>query len=466
MILIVTQNDMKINSFLIVQAMISSKMGTSFFDTVPEMNEFDFDLGTMDTFEDFDINMTCADMMGDTAADPFGDFSLEKSFDLIELNKVFQRQDSGYSGNGHSNSEALLEDFDCEETLKQDIMWSAHSVNNQIRSVSTSRLQSTATSTPTKLSLTPPSSYISQMFHDSPLSSSSDDDTDTSGDQSPGPRGHCMVTASDHCYTTLNTSSELLTPPESSEDEDYNSFSLPSSPSIGCNNVSKSRKTSRLSTIENDRLNKKSLLKSSLSVHHKNTTTADKPKFIFSVRMKKGSRSLPPALHRRSKVSRRDKKSSRLTTISSYKTLKENERGVLFSPTNRQTIKVPCVNEKILKQQNGEKLSNRDARNVHNQMERQRRSDLNQAYATLKDFVPAIANSDRASKQMVLDKAIEHCQTLKSREEVAAEQRRKLGQRNEALRRKLELLQSELRINTNPQSTQELDDAHWEIQGW
>ena len=115
--------------------------------------------------------------------------------------------------------------------------------------------------------------------------------------------------------------------------------------------------------------------------------------------------------------------------------------------------------------QSGEKLSNRDARNVHNQMERQRRSDLNQAYATLKDFVPAIANSDRASKQMVLDKAIEHCQALKSREEVVAEQRRKLRMRNEALRRKLELLQSELNTNTQ-QSTHELDDAHWEIQGW
>ena len=436
--------------------MISSKMGTSFFDTVPEMNEFDFDLGTMDTFEDFDINMTCADMMADTGADPFGDFSLEKSFDLIELNKVFLHQDSGYTSNGNC-SEALLEDFDCEETLKQDIMWSAHSVNNasHIRS-SGSRIKSTCT--PTKMSLTPPSSYISQMFqsHDSPLSSSSsDDDTDTSCAPSPqAPPGHCLVTT-DHCYTSLNTGHELLTPPESSEDEDSNN---PSSPLSASNTtISKSRKTSRLSTIENDRLNKKSLLKSSVSVHHKNTlTSADKPKFIFSVRMKKGSRSLPPLLHRRSKVSRRDKKTSRLTTISSYKTLKENETNVLFSPANRQTIKVPCANEKILK--SGEKLSNREARNVHNQMERQRRSDLNQAYATLKDFVPAIANSDRASKQMVLDKAIEHCQALRSREEAAREQRRQLSLRNEALRRKLELLQT--------QSTQELDHAHWEIQGW
>ena len=78
-------------------------------------------------------------------------------------------------------------------------------------------------------------------------------------------------------------------------------------------------------------------------------------------------------------------------------------------------------------------------------MERQRRSDLNQAYATLKDFVPAIANSDRASKQMVLDKAIEHCKALKSREVAARDQRRLLTSRNETLRKKLALLQYQLK---------------------
>ena len=439
-------------------------MGTSFFDTVPEMNEFDFDLGTMDTFDDFDINMTCADMMADTKTDPFGDFSLEKSFDLIELNKVFAHQaDSGYFGstNGHSSlirggdSEALLEDFDCEETLKQDIMWSAHSINNTIRTQGPSGSRFKSTSTPTKMSLTPPSSYISQMFaHDASPLSSSDDDNDTRDHQSrpPGPPHGHSVTSSDHCYT-LNT----LTPPESSEDEDSNTSGTSSSPASPLD-VSKSRKTSRLSTIENDRLNKKSLLKPSVSVQHRSSLTAsgDKPKFIFSVRMKKGS-SLP-GLHKRSKVSRRDKKSSRMTTISSYKTLKENERGSMFSPANRQTIKVPCSNEKILK--SGEKLSNREARNVHNQMERQRRSDLNQAYATLKDFVPAIANSDRASKQMVLDKAIEHCEALKRREAEVRDQRRQLSARNEALRKRLETLQRQ------SSTQQELDNAHWEIQGW
>ena len=78
-------------------------------------------------------------------------------------------------------------------------------------------------------------------------------------------------------------------------------------------------------------------------------------------------------------------------------------------------------------------------------MERQRRSDLNQAYAILKNFVPSIANSDRASKQMVLDKAIEHCKALKRREVAARDQRRLLTSRNETLRKKLALLQYQLK---------------------
>ena len=114
--------------------MISTKMGTSFFDTVPEMSEFDFDLGTMDTFEDLDINMTGLDMMGDSGQDPFGDFNLEQSFNLIELNKVFanvhtQRVEPSCSS---SESEAVLEleEFEEQETLKQDIMWSsAHNIH-------------------------------------------------------------------------------------------------------------------------------------------------------------------------------------------------------------------------------------------------------------------------------------------------------------------------------------------------
>ena len=67
--------------------MICCKMDSSFDTSVPEMSELDFDLGTMDTFEDLDINMTAMDMIS-SDRDPFGDFSLEQSFNLIELNKL------------------------------------------------------------------------------------------------------------------------------------------------------------------------------------------------------------------------------------------------------------------------------------------------------------------------------------------------------------------------------------------
>ena len=150
------------------------------------MSEFDFNLGTMNTFKDFDINMAGMDMMTDNGAGPFGDISLEKSFDLIELNKSFQQssQNSGYSDD---SSEALLEDFDGEETLKQDIMWSNQSTQSQQIRSSSSRCKSPPSAV-SKMSLTPSSSYISQMFQDSPLSSSSSEDERNAGCEPPPPR--------------------------------------------------------------------------------------------------------------------------------------------------------------------------------------------------------------------------------------------------------------------------------------
>ena len=106
-----------------------------------------------------------------------------------------------------------------------------------------------------------------------------------------------------------------------------------------------------------------------------------------------------------------------------------------------------------------EKLSNREARDVHNEMERQRRSDLNREYAKLKDFVPSIAASDRTSKQIILDKAIEHCTMLRSKEEAVRLQKRNLQQRNEELRKKIQQLESQMVAN-------QVENAEWEIQGW
>ena len=412
-------------------------MGTSFYDTiVPEMNELDFDLGSLDTFEDLDINMATMDMMSDTTftTDPFGDFSLEQSFDLIELNKL----------NTSDSSEAILEDYlDDKETLKQDIMWSSSNKTAISCNQTTTNPHHTNNNNQhyKQLSLTPPSSYINQIFnshecHPSPISS--DEDTCHTPHVTSSPH------VSDHCYTSLhNNSSSLLTPPESSEDEDsLSSPSLTPPPS----NISKSRKNC-LSLIANDRLNKgvKSLLKST----QKNLTHTDKPKFKLSIRMKKMKN--VPFPNRR--IKKKQKQCPKIT-IASYQALKENKQTLRFTQTNRQTVKIG--QEKLFKT---DKLNSRDARDVHNEMERQRRSDLNREYAKLKDYVPSIASSDRTSKQIILDKAIEHCIQLRNRDLTCRDQLKTLSQKNQELRKKLMQLESQLMAS-------QVENAKWEIQGW
>ena len=107
----------------------------------------------------------------------------------------------------------------------------------------------------------------------------------------------------------------------------------------------------------------------------------------------------------------------------------------------------------------GGRVDQREARNVHNQMERQRRTDLKNAFDSLKDFVPTIANSDRASKQMVLDKAIDYCKTLKNKEWTTREARKREAQKNESLRKRLAEIESQM-------TSCQLENAAWEIQGW
>jgi len=85
----------------------------------------------------------------------------------------------------------------------------------------------------------------------------------------------------------------------------------------------------------------------------------------------------------------------------------------------------------------------RDVRDLHNSMERQRRVDLKNAFDALKMCVPEIADSDRASKLMILDKAAEFCQSLLRKETSLTTEREKEKRRNTLMRRKLTLLKTQ-----------------------
>ena len=433
-------------------------METSIHDMsiVPEIGDFDFDLTTMDTFDDLDISMENFDIVESTS-DPFGDFSLEQSLNLVELNNVKDLLIDDFNSSGDSDSSSILDDFDIKETIKQDCMWSsAHDMNSKsvnIKHKSRSLLDS-------KLSLTPPSSYINQhlQIFDTPIPSDDDSSSnDGSSDEIDVVSGysqtlltnsHESISSGDHSYTSGHgKTSSLLTPPESSEDEDSSQGIYISK---AAQDILKARKTG-LKEIENDRFNKvvKSILLKSSS-KAQSPTNIDKAKFKFSIRMNSSSKN--SLLRSKSK---QDKKSSR-TTISSYQGIKENKHTLKFSHgfQSKQTNRVTHLDRV-----NKEKTNHKEARDVHNQMERQRRTDLKNAFDQLKDYVPTIANSDRASKQMVLDKAIEHCKALKMKENSAREQRKNIVQRNELLKKKLALLESQI-------ASCQVENADWEIQGW
>merc|ERR1712228_970597 len=91
--------------------------------------------------------------------------------------------------------------------------------------------------------------------------------------------------------------------------------------------------------------------------------------------------------------------------------------------------------ERSLKMQEGE------ARQIHNQMERQRRNELKVAFDELKVHLPEIATSDKASKQQILDKAVETCLNIRSTESSLKTRVTTLNKTNSQLKERLRKLQ-------------------------
>lgn len=434
--------------------MMESMAPLSSFGVVPDVGDFDFDLGTLDTFDDMDIDMESFNMLDDqcASADPFGSLSFEASLNLAEL--------QGLAPRGAQPGGSILDDFDVKEPIKQDCMWSAfQDAAGKNRSVYIKRQRAGRGDAGHGSSLTPPSSYINDHLRvfDTPLPSS-DDDESSSGEEldvvSPTsatcPR--LVHQAGDHCYTSAsspapwsnNTSAAApLTPPESSEDEDSSQGRLlppPGSPD------GHTGKKAGLSEIENDRFNKvvkNILLKNSGKTRPGLVTDASsgKAKFRFCLTTKNKSSLL--AKQRGSHTYRR---------LNSIKENKQMKKAAKLSPSPTSVRQKNRLEQEEVK-------DHREARDVHNQMERQRRNDLKNAFDSLKDFVPTIATSDRASKQTVLNKATDYCKNLKSKEFNTREQRKTLVQKNESLRKRLALLESQM-------TSCQLENVAWEIQGW
>ena len=438
------------------------------FGVVPDVGDFDFDLGALDNFTDMDIDMESFNLIDDagTAGDPFGNLSFEQSLNLVDFTSVATKEDL-----------SILDDFDVKEPIKQDCMWSSFQdasspirrsplhINKHRRRRDSSGVGAAG--------LTPPSSYINDHLStfDTPLPSDEESSEELDVVSPPAICSRVLATDSmseDHCYSSSgaqlapwseNTSASApLTPPESSEDED-SSAHIPKPP------PGATRKKAGLSEVENDRFNKvvkNSLLKNSLSLSKKSARSitmseakAGKTKFRFLLTTPRNKNSL---LIKKSSEQRPNTTAYRLKSIKENKQLKRSLTTV--SPTSSpNTLTSSSRRKSRFEEVSSRRGDQREARDVHNQMERQRRNDLKNAFDSLKDFVPTIANSDRASKQMVLDKAIDYCKNLKSKEWTTRKAKETLAQKNDSLRKRLAEIESQM-------TSCQLENAAWEIQGW
>lgn len=341
-----------------------------------------------------------------------------------------------------------FEDLEIKEAVRYDCMWSSY---NQFNAQ--------------KARGSPDSLTLSNSFYDSLLSSidapdsgvsdcssvKSEMETDedevasekakvqTVGEMEKGQTmspAH-LITSLDHCYNISSThldnerflpKASPLTPPVSSDDEDSSQTSFTFSNSSASHDRNPRQPTKQKRTITtSSKAHTQSLLKRPLQ--RQRTTSEAKFSINLKVNLKNTdkSRSL---LKQKVKIVRTPFTSKPSSTESQLK-------KKLFEQHRTSQSAMRKRKERSLKMQEGE------AREVHNQMERQRRNELKVAFDELKVHLPEIATSDKASKQQILDKAVETCLTIRSRETSLKTKVATLNKTNSTLKEKLQKLQAE-----------------------
>lgn len=389
---------------------------------VPDIGDIHFDLDRMDTFKDIDIKMEDLD-----ASDPLSEFSMEHNLNFFEFDSMKNLTldlDAVVKG---GEKRSLLDDLDTTDKIRQDCMWSTGQNLSKLfkPECKQGRAKPYTTLLNEDMSLTPPTSYINEYLKhfETPLPSdedsccSSGDEIDVGSDWSsviidqenrlscPTSLLSSSSSSKDHSYTTKQ--SGVLTPPESSEDEEsYQGYYVSKQTALDLKNRSRA-----LSSVENDRLNQavNSILQSHSTDRFK---PPPKAKFTFKVNIRTKSKSLGANRWHPTKSSLR----RTVSTKSSISSLSKPSSDDMERP--------------------------KDARDLHNHMERQRRTDLKNAFDFVKDSVPTISSSDRVSKQMILDKAIEFCRALRQRDVQIIKQRRALLEQNAALKLRLQSLEN------------------------
>jgi len=375
----------------------------------------------------------------------------------------------------NSENERLqhFEDLDIKEAVRYDCMWTSYNEFNAQKSHRNSNNSSPTASLNLSSSFydsllgsidTPENSDCSSIK--SEMETDSDEDSEkrkakqTSEEEEKKEESlHTtmspahIITSLDHCYNISSThldnerflprsSSGPLTPPVSSDDEDCNNSSSTNFAFSNINYKSQARNekglkqsaTRRVITTSN-KAHTQSLLKRSMNSSRQRTLSEAK----FSINLKVNRQIVKQADKSRSLLKQKVKivrtPFANTKTSSTESQLKKK----LFEQHRTSQSAMRKRKERSLKMQEGE------AREVHNQMERQRRNELKVAFDELKVHLPEIATSDKASKQQILDKAVETCLNIRSTESSLKTRVTTLNKTNSQLKERLRKLQAEVK---------------------
>jgi len=359
-----------------------------------------------------------------------------------------------------------FEDLEIKEAVRYDCMWASY---NEFNGSSKSRISSNTSNLPSS----DPSLNITSSFYDSLLNSIDTPDNSNSDsssiksemetdedEQNSEHKNNVMqnedtkvvkmnpahlITSLDHCYNISSThldnerflpKSGPLTPPVSSDDEDssnqtnFTIFSNSFSSHHHNRNKNTSTKHRRIMTT-NKTHNTQSLLK---KPQHRQRTTSE-AKFSINLKVNLTNTSKTRSLLKQKvKIVRTPPFLNKAST--STPSIESQLKKKLFEQHRTSQSAMRKRKERSLKMQEGE------AREVHNQMERQRRNELKLAYDVLKVHLPEIASSEKASKQQILDKAVETCQSMRLTESSLKTKVTTLNKTNSLLREKLRKLQA------------------------
>ena len=356
-----------------------------------------------------------------------------------------------------------LKDLEMSEAVRYDCMWSSYNSFNADKSVSVKSRN------PSSSSLN-----LSNSFYDSLLNSFetpsctdsdtndvsdckvSDMDTDESDSDNISSEKQNSYTKEkntnannandissvklfaslDHCYNISSTqldndkfinSSGPLTPPMSSDEEDSHG----SPTNLKYDPQQSSQTTNKHQTFIRTKSSNRSQ-----SLLKKSVTKQNEAKFSIKVNMKADnkSRSLLKQKSQKVKIIKAPFKADGSQQIKNRHS--DGQQRMKSSQSAMRKRK-----ERSLKMQEGE------ARQIHNQMERQRRNELKVSFDKLKTVLPELAASDKASKQQILDRAVDTVQMIKSTELSLMNRRNSLNKNNALLKDKLRKLKEELKIS-------------------